>query len=100
METKDLIAIQEFCKHYKVEISFIDSLNEFGLIEIITVEQTQFIHQQQLKDVEKMIRLHYDLEINLEGIDAISHLLKRVNSLQEELNALKIKMRSYEDDQL
>lgn len=98
METKDLIAIPDFCEHYKIEISFIDSLNQFGLIEIITVEKTQFIHEKQLRDVEKMIRLHYDLEINLEGIDAISHLLKRVDSLQEELNILRNKIRSYEND--
>ena len=44
-------------------------------MEIITFEEEEVIPEEQVKDFEKMLRLHYDLDINLEGIDAIYNLL-------------------------
>jgi len=46
--------------------------------------------------VEKMMRLHYDLHINLEGIDAISNLLKQVQDLKKENQILKNKLKTYD----
>ena len=89
MENEHLITIEEFCTHYKVQSSFIHSLIEFDLIEIIIVEETRCLSKDQIKNVERMIRLHYDLDINIEGIEAISHLLQRINALHAELSALK-----------
>ena len=96
METRDLILIEHFCANYELELSFIDSLHEFGLIEVIIHEDNKYIHQEQLNEVEKMMRMHYDLDINMEGIDVISHLLKRINSLQKELIETQNKLRLYE----
>jgi len=96
METRDLILIEHFCANYDIEFSFIDSLHQFGLIEVIIHEDNRYLHQEQLKDVEKMMRMHYELDINMEGIDVISHLLKRMNSLQKELIETKNKLRLYE----
>jgi MerR HTH family regulatory protein len=89
MDTKHLVPAQQLCTHYNIELSFIRSLQSFGLIDVVVVEETHFIHEAQIRDIEQMIRLHYDLDINLEGIDAISHLLKRVQQLQEELATLR-----------
>jgi hypothetical protein len=97
METENLIPVQQIITHQHVEVSFIHSLHEFGLIEITTVEETPYLFRDQLGDLERMIRLHYELDINLEGIEAISHLLQRVTNLQEELNAMKNKLRIYEE---
>ena len=55
METDNLISVQQFCIHHNVEFAFINSLNEYGLIEVTTVEETQYIYEGQLKDLEKMI---------------------------------------------
>ena len=52
---------------------------------------------QQLNEVEKMIRLHYELDINLEGIDAIYNLLNSRSSLQFEIRTLQNKLNAYED---
>lgn len=41
---------------------------------------------------KKMVRLHNELDINPEGIQAIHHLLGQVESLQEEVAALKRKL--------
>lgn len=96
MNNEHLITIEEFCTHYQAESSFIHSLVEFGLVEITTIEATHYLSKDQIREVEKMIRLHYDLDINLEGIEAIAHLLKRIDRLQEELTALKNRLHSEE----
>jgi hypothetical protein len=89
MENERLIPLQDLCTHYNIEISFIRSLNDFGLIEIQRVSEQDCLEMESLADVERMMRLHYDLEINMEGIDAISHLLKKIHDMQRELNELR-----------
>jgi chaperone modulatory protein CbpM len=93
-----LISTDEFCTHYKVEYSFIDSLQQHGLIEITTIDEHSFIDHDHLKNVERLVRLHYDLDINLEGIEAITYLLNRVKDMQEEIIALKNRLSLYEED--
>jgi hypothetical protein len=97
MKTHDLIPIQLICKRYDVPVSFINTLQEFQLVEIIIEEDNLFIHKAQIKEVEKVMRLHFDLDINLEGVDAIYNLLKQVESLKEEITALHNRLRFYED---
>jgi hypothetical protein len=97
METKNLILIEHLISNHQIELSFIDRLKEYGLIEIIIQENNQYLNHDQLKDFEKMMRLHYELDINLEGIDVISNLLSQINKLEEELIKVKNKLRLYED---
>ena len=81
MKTKDLISIDLVCEHYKVPVTFINKLQEFQLIELTIENDDFYIQKAQVKDVEKIVRLHYDLEISIEGIDAIYKLLEQVNFL-------------------
>ncbi|HVD99853.1 MAG TPA: chaperone modulator CbpM [Cytophagaceae bacterium] len=97
METDRLITIQQFCVLHDVSDSFIISLNEFGLVEIITIGQQQYLQHDQLRELEKIIRLHNDLHINLEGIDTITSLLQRLESMQQELIAARNRLRLYEE---
>ncbi|HEX8277573.1 MAG TPA: chaperone modulator CbpM [Segetibacter sp.] len=96
MQNNELILAEEFCTHYKIQLSFINNLNQFGLIEITSVEEKPYIPQSQLQKLEQIIRLHDDLDLNLEGIDAITHLLDRVKSLQTEIAGLKNRLSIYE----
>ena len=89
----------EFCLHHNIESSFLYSLQEYGLIEIVSMEQGSFVDSNCLRELEKMVRLHYDLDINMEGIDAISHLLKKLETMQDEIAMLKNKLRVYESQQ-
>jgi hypothetical protein len=41
--------------------------------------------------------MYYDLSINIEGIDAIHHLLKRMESMQQEIYSLHSRLRLFED---
>ncbi len=95
MEIENLVLIDQLCKHHNIEATFIHSLREFGLIDIVMVEDNQYLATEQLKDFEKMMRFHYDLNINIEGIDAITHLLHQIEDLQQELIATKNKLRLY-----
>lgn len=97
MKTKDLIPIDLVCEHYKVPVAFINTLQEFHLIELTIEKDDFYIHKAQIKEVEKIVRLHYDLEINIEGIDAIYNLLEQVNSLRKEITTLNNRLRLYED---
>ena len=96
MENDEMIRIELICSGYDVEPSFIDSLQEYGLIEITTLEEARFVEAKRINDIEKMIRLHYDMDINIEGIETIVHLLNRLNELQAEMNMLRNKLRFYE----
>jgi len=98
MRTKSLIAVDDLCVNHQIEISFITSLAETGLIEMAFVEETAYIDSIQLQKIEKFIRFYYDLDINLEGIETIQHLLQRMNTMQNEITALRNKLRRYEDD--
>ena len=99
MEMKKLISAHEFCASHHVEISFIRSLEETGLIEITTIEDTGFIKVSQLQQLEKILRLYNELGINIEGIDTITHLLHRIIDLQDEVTALKNRLRLFENDE-
>jgi pyridoxine 5'-phosphate synthase PdxJ len=94
MNTDNLIRIEYFCEQYNVELAFVNSLHEFGLINVSVVEDSKYLSNDDLKEIEKLIRLHYELGINMEGIDVISNLLNQIADLQQELTAARNKIRS------
>ncbi len=89
---QEMITIEDFCHYYNVEVSFIQSLEDSGLIDISRVEKHTFISFDDMPRVEKFMRMHYDLNINLEGLETIDYLLKRMEELQHEMIRLKNKM--------
>jgi hypothetical protein len=100
MNKVNLIPANEFCAKHNIEISFINSLQEAGLIEITTFKETEYIHESQLHELEKIVRLYYELDINLEGIETVIHLLRQINDMQDEITLLKNRLRLYEEFEL
>jgi len=96
MNLNDLIEIDELCIRYKVKHTFIRSLSESGLIEVISLEQKEYVHCDKITEFEKMHRLYHDLNINLEGLEAIQHLLKRLKELQKSNLQLRNRLNLYE----
>jgi hypothetical protein len=96
MEPQHLIPATDFCVHYNIEVQFLHTLHEYGLLHVTTQNETWFIDADDLGNAEKIIHLHHDLDINLEGIDAILQLLKRLEQTQEEVTALRNRLRLYE----
>ena len=98
MQTEYLVSIDQFCASHSIEIAFINSLRYNGLIDITTIEETDFIEADQLQQIEKFIRFHYDLDINLEGIETITYLLQRIDAMQDEIRSLRNRLRLYESE--
>ncbi len=85
----DLIAVNDFCVSHNVEFSFINLLQKNGLIQISTHESKHFVEKENLLQLEKFVRLYYQLDINIEGIETINYLLERIENQQNEINDLK-----------
>jgi len=99
MEQTDMIVLDEFCTNHQVEVSFVRTLEEHGLIETIIVNETLYIQENELSKLEQIVRLHQELNINSEGVDAIINLLKRIENMQNEITVLRNKLRFYEENQ-
>ncbi|MEH6705807.1 chaperone modulator CbpM [Galbibacter orientalis] len=96
METKYRISIHDFCKNYQVDEVFVSHFIEAKIIQIKKEGGRNLITEHHFLKLEKMVRLHQDLGINLEGLEAISHLLNRVESMNEELQYLRNRLQLYE----
>ena len=94
MKEKRLL-YSECIRIYEVEESFIESLHEIGLIHIIGQEDEKFIEYEELSDLEQFIRWYYEMDINVEGIDALRHILKKVKNLQSEVDRLSTELQFY-----
>lgn len=92
----ELIELNKFCISHSTDISFIYALHEAGLLQITTIEQVTYITTSQLSQLEKLARFYYELDINLEGIEAIAHLLEKIESLQDEVRVLHNRLNFYE----
>lgn len=89
MESEELIPAKDFCIYHNIEISFINSLEDSGLITVTAREQQTYIPAEEIQKLEKFVRLHYDLDINIEGIETISYLLEKIEHMQHEIRALR-----------
>lgn len=91
----DLIIITDYCSQCNIEPDFVLMLGEDGLINIEYIDNTRCFPTSQLNDLERYAHLYYDLSINIEGIDAIRHLLNRVETLQKRVRFLENELRFY-----
>ena len=85
MLNEEIIPVTDFCTHYNVELSFVQSLHQSGLIEVISKEEKLFLPLEDMPHIEKLARMHYEMDINLEGIEAICHLLKQIDQMQQQI---------------
>ena len=97
MQIQDMVSAQDFCTYHNVEISFIYSLQEYGLLEITTLEEKAYVSSNNLQQLEKMVLLYNEMDINLEGIDTITHLLQRINDMQQQITSLTNRLSIYEN---
>lgn len=96
MENEEIILVADFCTHYNVELSFVQSLNESGLVQLVYKEESIFVPVNEMPNLEKLARMHYEMDINLEGIETIYYLLKKMDDMQQEINQLSKRLRLLE----
>jgi chaperone modulatory protein CbpM len=92
---EEMIATQDICTYYNIEYSFINSLNDCGLVHITIIEEKGFIASAELPQLEKLARLHKDLEVNIEGLEVISNLLHTIEDMQQEITYLKNTVKAF-----
>lgn len=91
----NLIAITDICLYEKIELNFIEELADFGLITTTVVQKTTFIEADEIPKLTRYKHLHQDLEINLEGLHAVDHLLNQLEDMQDQLVRLHNELNYY-----
>lgn len=91
----ELIILNDFCSHCNIEPDFVLMLGEDGLIDIEVRNNTNCFPASQLAELERYAHLYYDLSINIAGIDAIRHLLDRMENLQRQIHQLENELNFY-----
>lgn len=96
MKHESYILIQHFCETTSVDPKFIEQLFEFDLIQHIELDDSPALLKEELPILERMVRLHYDLDINLEGLQVIAHMREKMIRMQEEMLVLERKLKRFE----
>lgn len=96
MGREKYILVSHFCNQTHIEVSFVENLHEYGLVRIEEKENNVFIKEKYISEVEKMFRLHHDLGINFEGLDAIKQMLKRIKKMERQLDLLQKQLRIHQ----
>ena len=97
---REMFAISTYCSVHSIDLSFISSLIDEGLITVTNSEEGDFIEEEQLHELEIYTRWHHELGINPEGMDAMRHMVDKLRHLQAEIGRLRTKLRFYEADDL
>jgi len=96
MEVPEMIPALEFCVHHDIEMSFIESLSESGLIHTTLIRERIYLTVDELPLLKKFIRFHYEMDINIEGIETVSHLLTQLDETKTLLTQFTNRLRQYE----
>ncbi len=89
------LSVITFCELHEVEPRFIEELAEQDLIQIQKKNEERFIEIEQIPQLERMIRLRFDLDINPAGIDVITNLLEKMERYETEIRLLKSQLNRY-----
>ncbi len=83
------ISVIQFSQYHQIEPQFIFDLYENNLVMLTKTDHEYFIEEDHLTHVEKYVRFHHDLGINLEGIEVIHRLLNEITILQNRLKQIE-----------
>ena len=79
---KDRISREDIVRLYNIEITFFDDLESSGLIETEVIDNTTYLHYDQLSAFERFTNWHYDLDVNMAGLEIIHRLLQQIEELK------------------
>lgn len=96
MEEQNYISIRTFCELHDVKESFVRSMCEFEIVRVDQEKGESLLSVDELPLLEKMVRLHNELDINVEGVQAVFHLLQQVENLQDEVAMLRRKLSRFD----
>ena len=96
MDSENFILVEHYCEQTQTPLDFINDLLEYGMIEVQLIKNKTYVQSHYIIEIERIYRLHRDLGINMEGIDSLNYMLKKVNRLEEELKLLRNRLTIYE----
>ena len=91
------ISREELVKIYNIEITFFDSLEESGLLKTETENDIKYLLYEELPAFERFANWHYDLDVNIPGIEMIQNLLHKLERIQLENRTLLQKLNAISD---
>ncbi|WP_426278904.1 chaperone modulator CbpM [Chryseobacterium sp. S-02] len=91
------ISREELVKIYNIEVTFFDELVESGLLNIQTENEIRYLKYEDLPSFERFTNWHYDLEINLPGLEVIHDMLKKMEELKQRNRELMNKLSAISD---
>jgi hypothetical protein len=97
---KTLFRVIDICRTNNIERTFVHELHNNGLIEIIVQEEQEFLEEEQVYHVERFSTWHYELDLNVQGIEVVSNLIDKIDELQRELRSLKVENKGGIEDNL
>ena len=65
------------------------------LLVLASVHKERCTDVYKRQELERYTHLYYDLSINIAGIDAIHHMLERIELLQQEVRSLRNELEFY-----
>jgi len=96
------ISREELVKIYNIEITFFDELADSGLLNIQTENEIRYLMYEDLPNFERFTNWHYDLDINLPGLEVIHDMLKKLEALRQKnrelMNRLSMVGNRYEEE--
>ncbi|MNU30172.1 chaperone-modulator protein CbpM [compost metagenome] len=96
MQQDNLILVSHYCSLHDLDQGFITELYRYELIEIITIEQEDYLDINHLSELERITRLHHDLGINIEGIETVINLLEKIAQMNRQMLTLQQQLKQYE----
>jgi chaperone modulatory protein CbpM len=96
MPTATLISAHEFLAYHQLDVSFVITLEEQGVLETTTIGPVPYLHPDQLGPIERLIRLHRELAVHVDDLDIVAHLLERLERVQEQVSELQNRLAFYE----
>jgi hypothetical protein len=96
MENKDLIPITELSRVYQLDLVFFETLFEFDIIEFTIYEEVKLVPLTAIPKLEQIIRIHQELDVNIEGVDVILNLVQKIDQLESEIQNLRNRLDLYE----
>lgn len=86
------ISREDLVKIYNIEITFFDSLEESGLLKTEIQDDVKYLLYEELPAFERFANWHYDLEVNIPGIEMIHELISKLEKIKLENHRLLQKL--------
>jgi chaperone modulatory protein CbpM len=92
------IPIEDFSAQCELELHLLKEFADFGLISVHMIEERECLNVDDVDEIERLVRLHKDLNINKEGIDIIVKMRQEILSLSNELESTRYKLQKLEQE--